>query len=263
MALRLSSPYSSGIDGYMKQITDDTSISLAQKHDCLKTLAVVLKNLIDSSKGGVAGETGLKYRTLKLDNAKLKARLFCTSSSSNPNDDNCCVRDLLLDRSLVGMSMASTGTSLTLTMTDAPSPTIRDVIGLKVLPAISTAQRDIATKMETASGNGGSGSATKKAKLTEHNDNRRTTDAVVSSSASSFVPSNERLSEKQKARILMEEKERIEKEREKAYRKATRAKIAADKLVRQTDENWKPSVSAAADKTGTGLLSFRDRHGNE
>jgi hypothetical protein len=35
MALRLSSPYSSGIDGYMKQITDDTSISLAQKHDCV------------------------------------------------------------------------------------------------------------------------------------------------------------------------------------------------------------------------------------
>lgn len=249
MTLRLSSPSSSGIDGYMKHITDDTSISLAQKNDCLKTLAVVLKNLIDSSKGGVAGETGLKYRTLKLDNAKLKARLFCTS--------NNCVSNLLQDRSLVGMTMATTGTSLT--MVDAPSPTIRDVIGLKVLPAISTAQRDIATKMEKASGNGGS--ATKKAKLTEHNDNSQIT--VVVAAAPLFVPSNEKLSEKQKARILMEEKERVEKEREKAYRKATRAKIAADKLVRQTDENWKPSVSAAADKTGTGLLSFRDRHGNE
>jgi hypothetical protein len=211
----------------------------------LKTLAVVLKNMIDSSKGAVSGETGLKYRTLKLDNPKLKARLFCCS--------NNCVRDLLMDPSLVGMTMAPTGTSLT--MEEAPSLTIRDVIGLKVLPAISTAQREIVTRMET-SPSSGNGSATKKAKLTEHNDNSIVVVPVIPTTT-------EKLSEKQKARILMEEKERVEKEREKAYRKATRAQIAADKLVRQKDENWKPSVSAAADKTGTGLLSFRDRHGNE
>ncbi len=182
----------------------------------LKTLAVVLKNLVDASKGGLAGDAGLKYRTLKLDNPKLKARLFCVD----------CVKDLLLDSSLVGM----VATETTLVMSDAPSPSICDVVGLKVLPSVSAAQRQIATQLE---------SPTKKARL----------DAT------------EKLSEKQKARILMEEKHRLEKERERQFRKETRAKIAADKLVRQTDENWKPTVSAAADKTGTGLLSFRDRHG--
>jgi len=214
----------------MKQITDDTSISLAQKNDCLKTLGVVLKNLIDGSKGGLSG-AGLKYRTLKLDNPKLRARLFCSSA----------VRELLLDPNLVGMVASEAA----LTMAEAPSQAIRDAIGLKVLPAVSTAQREITTKLET-------GSASKKAKLSEHNGPSRT--------ATTTVPT-EKLSEKQKARRMMEEKRLLEKEREKAFRKEMKAKIAADKLVRQKDENWRPSVSAAADKTGTGLLTFRDRHG--
>ena len=190
----------------------------------LKTLAVVLKNLVDASKGGLAGDSGLKYRTLKLDNPKLKARLFCVD----------CVKDLLLDASLVGM----VATESTLVMSDAPSPCVCDVVGLKVLPSVSAAQRQIAVQLE---------SPTKKARLNNSSNNNNN--------------ATEKLSEKQKARLLMEEKQRVEKERERQFRKETRAKIAADKLVRQTDENWKPTVSAAADKTGTGLLSFRDRHG--
>jgi len=228
MALRLSS-YSSAtsLDGYMKLITDDTSISLELKNICLKTLAIVLKNLIDSSKGGLSGGGGLKYRTLKLDNPKLKAKLLCCSA----------VRDLLLDASLVGMIAID----VTLVMNEAPSPAIRDTIGLKVLPAVSTAQKKIASRLETSE------SAFKKAKLDKQNE-------------ISTVDFN-KLTEKQKARILSDEKQLLEKEREKAFHKQTKARIAADKLVRLNDPNWKPSVSAAADKTGTGLLSFRDRHG--
>jgi len=223
------------VDGYIKQITDNTSISLAQKNDCLKTLGVVLKNLVDASKGGLAGDAGLKYRTLKLDNPKLSARLFCVG----------CVRDLLMDASLVGMI----ATESTLVMTKAPSPAICDAIGLKVIPCVSAAQRQIASKLEGTT----TTTASKKARLTEHNGKPTITTITTS------MP--EKLSEKQKARLLLEKKAQLEKEREKAFRKETRAKIAADKLVREKDENWKPTVSAAADKTGTGLLTFRDRHG--
>jgi len=224
----------------MKRITEDTSVSLTQKSDCLKTLGIVLKNLIDASKG--ASIDGAKYRTLKTDNPKLRSRLFCCDG----------VRSLLLDADLVGM--VATESALT-TATDVPSPELRDAIGLRVLPAVSTAQREIAARLER---DGSNGTSTKKAKLSEHDSNGRRSALVPSSSAAPVV---EKLSEKQKARRLLEEKRRLEKEREKAFRNETRAKIAADKLVRQKDENWKPSVSAAADKTGTGLLTFRDRHG--
>eukprot|EP00535_Pseudo-nitzschia_heimii_P005935 CAMPEP_0197178884 /NCGR_PEP_ID=MMETSP1423-20130617/4018_1 /TAXON_ID=476441 /ORGANISM="Pseudo-nitzschia heimii, Strain UNC1101" /LENGTH=244 /DNA_ID=CAMNT_0042628703 /DNA_START=17 /DNA_END=751 /DNA_ORIENTATION=+ len=243
MTLRLSSSSTNpttSIDGYMKRITEDTSVSLTQKSDCLKTLGIVLKNLIDASKG--ASIDGAKYRTLKTDNPKLRSRLFCCDG----------VRSLLLDADLVGM--VATESALT-TATDVPSPELRDAIGLRVLPAVSTAQREIAARLER---DGSNGTSTKKAKLSEHDSNGRRSALVPSSSAAPVV---EKLSEKQKARRLLEEKRRLEKEREKAFRNETRAKIAADKLVRQKDENWKPSVSAAADKTGTGLLTFRDRHG--
>eukprot|EP00536_Pseudo-nitzschia_multiseries_P011406 jgi/Psemu1/289663/fgenesh1_pg.386_\ len=192
MTLRLSSGSSlsssttaTSIDTYLQKITDDTSISQAQKNDCLKTLGIVLKNLIDPAKGGASGDAGLKYRTLKLDNPKIRARLFCSSSQIEG-----CVRDLLTDASLVGMS-----------------------------------------ETPTAEGN-------------------RVT-----------LQLEQRLSEKQKARRLREEKERLEKEQDKLHRQKTRAQIRADKHVRLHDENWKPTVSAAADKSGTGLQTFRDRHG--
>ena len=186
---------------------------------------------MDPSKGGLAGEAGLKYRTLKLDNPKLQERLFCSDS----------VRNLLL--TVVGMLPQDN----TLVLQGPPSPQISDIIGLKLLPAISTAQQTMANTMTTTISS--TANANKKAKLTEHN------------GKPSAMPSTEKLSEKQKARLLMEQKAKLEKEREKEFRKQTRAKIAADKLVRQKDENWKPTVSAAAAKTGSGLLTFRDRHG--
>jgi len=238
MALRLSSSSSNGAassaDSYIQKIKEDTALSLTQKHDCLKTLAVVLKNLVGVQKGaGPDIEAGLKYRTLKLDNPKLKARLFCASG----------VRELFLEH----VGMVADGN--TLVLWEVPSEGLRETILLKILPAVTVAQLEIANNLDS------SPSSSKKAKLTEHNNNNNNNGGRVA------VAPLEKLSEKQKARLLMEEKQQRERDREKAFRKETRAKIAADKLVRQTDENWKPSVSAAADKTGTGLLTFRDRHG--
>jgi hypothetical protein len=222
--LRLSSSSSSApsVDDYIQQLTNDISIALVQKNDCLKTLALVLKNLIDPSKGAAVSE-GLKYRTLKLDNPKLKARLFCSHR----------VQALLQD--IVGMVQKDS----TLVLEDPPQPALVDTIAMQILPSIQTAQ----------------------AKLLDDTNNANASTNGQQQQQHCKKPKLEALSEKQKARLLREEKLLAEKERDRLYRKQTRAQLAADKKVRLHDENWKPSVSAAADKTGTGLLTFRDRHG--
>uniref|UniRef100_A0A7S2YT59 PUB domain-containing protein n=1 Tax=Entomoneis paludosa TaxID=265537 RepID=A0A7S2YT59_9STRA len=79
----------------------------------------------------------------------------------------------------------------------------------------------------------------------------------TTSSSTSSLP----LSEKQKARLLAEQKEAAEKEEARQARKRTAAQIKIDKHVRQTDENWKPSVSAAAAKAGDAMTTFRDKFG--
>lgn len=69
------------------------------------------------------------------------------------------------------------------------------------------------------------------------------------------------LSEKQKARILMEEKERKAREEAKTARKKTSALIKQDKYVRENDENWESKQSAACVKSGTSISTFRDKYG--
>jgi len=84
----------------------------------------------------------------------------------------------------------------------------------------------------------------------------RQSSSSVSGHSSSSTPS-----EKQKARLLLEDKKRKEKEEDRLARKRTRALIKADKHVRENDPNWKPSVSAAAAKTGDAMETFRDKFG--
>jgi len=250
--LRLSSKPASTIHDYLQRLSEDTSISLSQKNDCLKTLTVVLKNLIDTNKGAIPGDEGLKYRTLKLDNPKLKARLFPSSSSSK------IVMDLLMDSTHVGMKpkrrlKRDIDINL-LVMETVPSPSTRQHIQERVLPALTTTHSEINSKMMAAEDENKSH---KKAKLllAEHNSVTNTKPTP------SALPPEEKLSEKQIARRELEQKKQLEKEQDKQHRLNTKAQIKADKLVRETDENWKPAVSAAADKTGTGIQTFRDRHG--
>lgn len=252
MTLRLSSKPPLTIHEYIQRLSNDTSISLSQKNDCLKTLTVVLKNLIDANKGGIPGDDGLKYRTLKLDNPKVKARLFPSSSSSK------VIMDFLMDSTHVGMKpkrrlKRDLDINL-LVMETVPSPSMQEHIRGHVLPALTTTQADINSKVMAADEEHKSH---KKAKLllAEHNSVSNTT---VTPAA---IPPVEKLSEKQLARRELEKKKQLEKEQDKQHRLKTKAQLAADKLVRETDENWKPAVSAAADKTGTGIQTFRDRHG--
>jgi hypothetical protein len=86
--------------------------------------------------------------------------------------------------------------------------------------------------------------------------------AVIShSSSTASLSEGENLSEKQKARKLAEEKEAKQKLADRAARKRTVDQIKADKWTRQNDPDWKPSVSAAAEKSGDSMQIFRDKYG--
>ena len=69
------------------------------------------------------------------------------------------------------------------------------------------------------------------------------------------------LSEKQKARLLMEKKRLKEKEDAREARKKTAKLIKQDKYVRENDENWTSKQSAACVKTGSSINTFRDKYG--
>ncbi|GFH55509.1 hypothetical protein CTEN210_11985 [Chaetoceros tenuissimus] len=87
-------------------------------------------------------------------------------------------------------------------------------------------------------------------------------ESTVSTSSSSSISSTStsKMSEKQKARLLLEEKERQQKIAEKENRKRNLQMLKEDKKAR-SDPNWKPKVSAACAKTGKGLQTFRDKYG--
>lgn len=70
-----------------------------------------------------------------------------------------------------------------------------------------------------------------------------------------------KLSEKQKARVLLEEKAKRERQESRRQRAKNLALLKQDKHVRKHDENWKSGVSAAMAKTGNSISTFRDRHG--
>jgi PUB domain len=81
------------------------------------------------------------------------------------------------------------------------------------------------------------------------------------SSLQSDESSNTKLTEKQKARKLTEEREALQKVKDEQARKRTIQQLQNDKHVRANDPNWKPSVSAAAAKSGDSMSTFRDKFG--
>lgn len=220
---------------YMDRLVNDGALSVQQKTDVLKTLSTVLRNLADPTKGGLAND--LKYRTLNMSNEKLQSRLFCVDY----------IMALLVD--LVGFTKDKTTNELV--MANPPSSFLQTRLNQEWLPVLNSTQTTLV------------GGANKKAKLTKASSTVSNSSTASSSTfgEGSGSGSEERLSEKQKARRLLQQKQEQEKEAARVAREATRAQIAADKRVRLEDPNWKPSVSAAAAKNGTKLQTFRDRHG--
>lgn len=209
---------------HLDKLLLDATTSIDQKVDCLKLLKVVVKNLSDPVKS-----KDPKYRQLKMDNEKVRSKILA-----------CPTATPLLQA--LGFEEA----------TEAGAPMLR-LEGTVDNAAMLTLMNEIVKTLASLDqGN----QQNKKPKLNPAN-------STVSTSSSTSVSSvgSGKLSEKQKARLLMEEKEKKEREAAKANRKKNVALLKQDKYVRENDENWTSGVSAACSKTGDSISTFRDKYG--
>ena len=234
MALRLGYSSTSASSTDVNRLAGDVSLSQLQIVDCLKTLKVILTNLVDPSKSG-----DIKYRTLKLENPKLQQKLFAIPYVK---------QELLQD--VLGFEISST------------TDTNEACLVMKTLPSDTAPLRrcldEITSSLAALSASVGVGSGNANVDGTDHT---KMVEPLQPSNKKPKLPPTEQLSEKQRARRLMEQKEQQEREKAKEERKRQVELLKQDKLVRQTDPNWKPGVSAACAKSGTGISTFRDKYG--
>jgi hypothetical protein len=194
---------------------------------------VVLRNLVDPIKS-----QDVKYRTLKLDNAKLHQKLFSITY----------MRDLL---GVLGFCESTNADGVSCLMMEdqkvASSQTQTTVTGC--LEELVQTQENLTTEPTN-----------KKPKV--QSQSQAQSMAVDEQPAKVFYHGDlDKLSEKQKARRMLAEKEKLDKVKAKEHRKKNLALLKADKVTRETDPNWKPGVSAACAKSGTGISTFRDKYG--
>lgn len=200
-----------------------------QKVACLKTLRIVVKNLADPNKNADP-----KYRQLKLSNEKVKAKIAP------------CPAALDYMKAL-GFGVVSEGGEEYLRID--PSKTIPVSHMEAALAELNNAIEMLVPKEPSFS----------EEKKTPEGIVIRQQSSTLSSASGSSVPG--RVSEKQKARLLMEKKRQKEMDDAKEARKKTSSLIKQDKYVRENDENWTSKQSAACVKSGTGINTFRDKFG--
>ena len=202
----------------------DVNVSKKEKSTVFKLLKIVTKNLLSSPEEP-------KYRQLKTSNPKIQAL------TRHPPIVSFLMNQLKFQQTVD----AETNEPL-LKIPDGVSPetTVLEA-AVKATNAAYDRTADIVPSAHKGS--------------TTNSSSTRTNPKILQHQTSS------NMSEKQKARILAEQKELKEKEEAKQARKRTAAQIKADKYVRENDPNWKPSVSAAAAKAGDSMSTFRDKFG--
>ena len=188
-------------------------------------MTAILKNLIDPTKGGGTGKTGLnKYRKFKSNNPKLQSRLFfnnttntsSSTTSSSFNSMTASVLELLLDPNLIGLQRIPYENDITkkdiikVVMEDPPSNFIQDTIGMRVLPALRTAQSVMALQLIAES------AAASPAGTEPH----------WEESDAFFIPTKDKLSDKKTASRLLESKELLERKQNKFDKIRTDSKVA-------------------------------------
>jgi len=200
-------------------ILDDKSTP-AQKLSCLKTLRILLKNLVDPIKA-----SDPKYRQIKL--AKVASRFDpCPSSMEYLQ--------------AIGFAPAKEDGEDVLRISQVSSNDMQaSLFELNAAIEMVSANDDVEEK---------------KSELDR-------TSSTLSASSSAGSSTGGRMSEKQKARLLMEKKRTEEAEEAKRAKQKTRDQIRQDKYVRENDENWTSKQSAACVKSGTGISTFRDKYG--
>ena len=195
-------------------------------HRQLKVLKVFTKNLLDPVKA-----KDEKYRQVRLDNCKIQQTLV----PCNP----AAVEYL----HSLGFTPAASSDDQVLRM--------ETMIDAEVMAAALTA---VQQALETL----GVVKANNPPTTLQH---QPSSSSTLSSSSSATTNSTERLTEKQKARRLLEAQRQAELAQAKQSRKKTAALIQQDKYVRAKDENWTSGPSAAVHKAGNAIPTFRDRHG--
>jgi len=196
-------------------------------------LKVVTKNLADPVKS-----KDEKYRQLKLDNEKIQTKLMPCQPYALGYLQNGL--GFVLDENTKTLSLPSYFHVNLVHMQGALEQVTQALNGLS--PAPPSASKTNTPTYE-----------------------RQSSSTVSSYSATSSTTTNgtEKLSEKQKARRLLEEKQKAEQAEARRLRKATSDLIKQDKYVREHDENWTSGPSAAVNKSGTAISTFRDRHGEQ
>jgi len=221
-------------------ILDTKAVSTKdQKVACLKTLRIVVKNLADPQKNADP-----KYRQLKLSNPKVQAKIGpCPSGLDYMKALGFAVvvegdgEEYLRIDSSKHVSIAEMEASLA---------ELNNAIDILV-PKDEGATTTFAEEKKTPEGNDAFVSA-----------------ARYSGSSSSTIASTSttgKMSEKQKARLLMEKKRQREIEEAKEARRKTSNLIKQDKYVRENDENWTSQQSAACVKGGKDINTFRGKYG--
>mmetsp|Transcript_29364 Transcript_29364/g.41087 ORF Transcript_29364/g.41087 Transcript_29364/m.41087 type:complete len:247 (-) Transcript_29364:54-794(-) len=227
---------------HLQNLVICTNMSIQEKIDCFKVLKVVVKNLADPVK---ANDTTMKYRQLRLSNPKIhqtvgrhgEAMAYLQAIGFVITQDETTTKEkeslLKLKDSIVNVAL------------------------------FQTSLQEVTTALEMVDSSSSNNTTT--------NTNKRSLSRCSSSNSSTYSSSSNneekkssyepRMTEKQKARLLLEQKEKEEKQKAKQLRKQTSAQIKMDKHVRLNDPNWKPSVAAAAAKAGDSMSTFRDKYG--
>jgi hypothetical protein len=213
---------------YWLKITRSPYLLLIQQFWQLKLLKVVLKNLADPVKS-----QDPKYRQLKLENPKVASKILPCPSSM----DYLKAIGFVPGVDEIGAKVLRVETATDVVLMQASLQEVSN--GLDMVAPKNSGK--IIKKYRVASSSS----------LEEKKEDKPT------------YAVEEKLSEKQKARRMLEEKKDREKEEAKMHRKKTAALIKADKFVRENDENWTSQPSAACNKAGKGISTFRDRNGEE
>lgn len=208
-----------------------------QKIDCLKLLSVVVKNL-----GNPAKVSDPKYRQLRLSNEKVQQKLLPCPSAMD--------------------YMKAIGFN---EVTDSDGAVFLRIPG-EVSIDLAQMQSSLVELNNAIEMLGGTVSAKKIVQPSTKTfvEEKKTPEGIIIRSSklvSTSYPSTGKMSEKQKARELMEKKRKKEAEEAKAQRAKNVALLKQDKYVRENDANWKSGQSAACVKSGTGISTFRDKYG--
>jgi len=197
-----------------------------QKVACLKTLRIVVKNLADPLKN-----TDPKYRQLKLSNEKVRAKIAPCPSAL----DYMKAIGFVVSTDRDGEEYLRIESSKTISIPDMQAS----------LAELNNAIEMLAPKDPFA-------------------EEKKTPDGIIrqqSSSLSASAVTTGKMTEKQKARMLMEKKRERENEEAKQARRKTSNLIKQDKYVRENDENWTSKQSAACVKSGGSINTFSEKFG--